>query len=940
MSNGLIYHKYIYNKSIYDTLNDVNINNSTPKTFKHMIHAKEKTYDFIYNKKYRTVRDCVTDSYVNVFLKDNSEALVRLIDYMYSYININLNFLVDFNLIREYKSGTEVISDFPLLATETISLIFKGGTTMNYIFREYKKKLEEKGLLQDEQMKIMFEKINSFFKVSDTDMTLNIYTNMGPSRYLKLINISGEILSLILVNLSNLLDIIYIYSTIDELNVTELNELNTVYFDKYVKHTDFINIAHDKLFDEGVVNNILNNFDSKIYENIVDLKIEIDDLKLSIERYYGIRYTKNNNNPSTKIKKLIEKIINTNKYTKDLNEISYAIEFINYLVCLRIKGINIDCGGYQTDDLVSIRNRIYKLGNFVLHYKFLKLREILYKDETEGQNKIKSFIQESLKLIKETTYQINKSAKKLNDHIKSNHGIFNSTIQYRENMEKTKQFVKVPNEDYYYEDISLFETNSTGSQKYLLATENELDNINLTIGGRKHFLLSCKDNTTFLYELFEYDSNSKIFEHYKLKKILNLGEWPQQNIIINKVNKINNIENTSDNDIKDNAYKSKNQLIINDYDIKYHTPKIRTFVNNDYSKPERQNNNNNIHYVSVNKSIDVLYDNQRLNFDLFRIKFNTNIHNLLTNLSYKISNVQNDEVNIDVIKTAVQTASAPSEVLDVSIPRDSDTMHITSLDIEKKTKSLILNYYMDGSYSQIIMYNLDTHIFDLKYILYTQTNCYMPWLDIKYKKRLYRLFIIIGIKMISNKKTVEYKQALRDIIDYLSILKINDDNVFKDRENIEKYFINNIKSKIGSKKDKQIEQNKLLYEHDIVKKNVYSPNILINDTLLKIAVNTKMSDILLGPESDFDTIIYSILIYMNIFNYFVNHNYDENTLNKIISHQLELYNKTMTFETDGVFTLYNIYKYFIDLHNVCMDCEQIFNDNNLATIGNLIDVKI
>lgn len=183
-------------------------------------------------------------------------------------------------------------------------------------------------------------------------------------------------------------------------------------------------------------------------------------------------------------------------------------------------------------------------------------------------------------------------------------------------------------------------------------------------------------------------------------------------------------------------------------------------------------NGKHLHYISVNKSIVNFFGSNKLDFNLFRIKLNTKVENLThevkilrtsqnENAKYsekmlavplpkgadpKTPRVALPQVEQDKIVSKVgvtRTVLAPSEVLDITINDKFDT--------QKYKKGHYYKYFHmrtiggnDTVYTNMLTYSSRMHVADISYILFEQSH-FLPWMDIKYKKRISRLFFFMGI---------------------------------------------------------------------------------------------------------------------------------------------------------------------------------------------------
>jgi hypothetical protein len=248
---------------------------------------------------------------------------------------------------------------------------------------------------------------------------------------------------------------------------------------------------------------------------------------------------------------------------------------------------------------------------------------------------------------------------------------------------------------------------------------------------------------------------------------------------------------------------------------------IRQKINHD------THNNNNFMYNNINKALRIRTTNNRiLKFYLTRIKITFNLH-----LENKIN-----QQNIIAIG---------GELIDVSIGRDESSAnfyknknnYIDSINLTQNT-----SFYINS----VKTFNLNIYSFqylyeDLKFILID--TLYLPWEDLKYKKRLYRLFFLTFIDVFKNikKKPIQNKH-INSVYEYFSSI-LNYIKKFKNNENTEK----NIKE--ISTILKKTKQDKIL-SYIICKKNKCLLNKLLKYIISIIEkvlfprqlINTKIHD--------------------------------------------------------------------------------------------------
>ena len=184
---------------------------------------------------------------------------------------------------------------------------------------------------------------------------------------------------------------------------------------------------------------------------------------------------------------------------------------------------------------------------------------------------------------------------------------------------------------------------------------------------------------------------------------------------------------------------------------------------------------NSVHYITYNASILKTRSCSTSNFDLFRIKFNVELNNVIN--EYIIAGDYEDIVkklkerqiicdsvtpptklfatrveldtfisdnNFKLNKQSKTKYNTPSEFIDLSMPAfaDSTSQHFIE-SIENNTVSNIYTiidktlYYTD-CYSKAQIYD------DINIVLFQQ-NTYFPWVDKKYEKRIKRLITMLFI---------------------------------------------------------------------------------------------------------------------------------------------------------------------------------------------------
>ena len=132
-------------------------------------------------------------------------------------------------------------------------------------------------------------------------------------------------------------------------------------------------------------------------------------------------------------------------------------------------------------------------------------------------------------------------------------------------------------------------------------------------------------------------------------------------------------------------------------------------------------------YVSYNNTINVFMHNKLLAFSLMRIKHLTKLSNYLVEI--------NNGNDID------KTINIPAELLDISISSPTDGYFFMNKVSKQFEKEYI--YYNDKDI--IVCDNRKNIMQDLSYILFSQRTSLIPWYDIKYEKRIFRLLFFLKI---------------------------------------------------------------------------------------------------------------------------------------------------------------------------------------------------
>jgi len=191
----------------------------------------------------------------------------------------------------------------------------------------------------------------------------------------------------------------------------------------------------------------------------------------------------------------------------------------------------------------------------------------------------------------------------------------------------------------------------------------------------------------------------------------------------------------------------------------------------------------------------------------------------------------------------------PGELIDLSISRFDDN-RIKKFST-KKVEEMYAEYNFDGLDNfKFCSYNLEYLILDLFEVIYTDNE--LPWQDVKYEKRLYRLFFFSIIELLSlNANELDLKSFMEKLVE-ISVENVG--NITNDEDYFNKKFVT-----ITNKNIKKLMFLRLFYQHEeIMKKKTMADDEEIKryyttfQTLLKeinpilSSVNTFCSEEYLG----------------------------------------------------------------------------------------------
>lgn len=150
-----------------------------------------------------------------------------------------------------------------------------------------------------------------------------------------------------------------------------------------------------------------------------------------------------------------------------------------------------------------------------------------------------------------------------------------------------------------------------------------------------------------------------------------------------------------------------------------------------------------LHYITFNNLIKSLKKANTNNFDLMRIKFNTEL------------------INVAQVNDVTKNIKIPSECIDISIPFYDDSGYEKFMEHFSLNNNLINIKNTQTNISIILQsYNLEDVYHDLIYVLFQQ-NYYLPWIDPKYAKRVIRL-LFTGIVNAYNQDSINNETKLMD----------------------------------------------------------------------------------------------------------------------------------------------------------------------------------
>lgn len=248
------------------------------------------------------------------------------------------------------------------------------------------------------------------------------------------------------------------------------------------------------------------------------------------------------------------------------------------------------------------------------------------------------------------------------------------------------------------------------------------------------------------------------------------------------------------------------------------------------------NNSNSFMYNTINKALRIKTTNDVIiKFYLTRIKITFNLH-----LKNKI-NGQN------IIPIG-------GELIDVGIGKDEASAKFFK-NKHNYIDTITLNQNTGFYLNSVKSFNLNIYSFeylyeDLKFILID--TLYLPWEDIKYKKRLYRLFFLTFIDVFRNTKKIPIKNKnIILVYKYFSLILTyikeiinnkNDKNIKNLSNLLKKTRQDKVLSYIICKKNKCLLNKLLKYIISIIEKVLFPRNLINTKIHNNLSINNNINN--------------------------------------------------------------------------------------------------
>ena len=652
----------------------------------------EQSLDMVH--KFRALRDVATDQVINTFFghdfhnvnpnpnQNYNNAIRRNLFIMYVYDYFDLNIISEF---QHYliTNNCEIINN----ESDYIHFLFKGGNMYFNIILDLINRhniLNYPGNPVNPVMRgTLLDNFRDYFSVSDFDYMINLYCK----NYEKFLKIKEHL-------------IVFIIKKLQEI---------TIFFNSYL-----VDILSTPPQPPHIEHTLVNN----------TYKFTVTDMAgiVAEPRINNVNSPLNTNNtPLTGLQDNTLTYIDViENYMYRLNSNTLFLPFLNACVTNTNPIYNFNTGIVPVDppqDFLEYYARL--LSDFEITKIVVELREIIFNIKQINRLLNRSnFI--NLIPINNKIY----NAKIINIYLLLNHinsiypiEIFRIT-RFNFNNFKLNQnnyFINLQNifrDINFYSDplIRTLVNNMINAFNNKIASyrdvdgERQFDRINIFVKESKH---------KFLFKRYPDYTNETNFEIIKLKRGTQADPANE-----NPANRFT---------IRDIDISSRNDLVFqkDNYETNFYL----------------NEKNNNFHYITYNSSINVCLNKYSsiINFDLIRSKLNFTLNNIFIKkyLPDIDENWETSKINV------------PSEFIDISIPCFDDTFYTTFI-LNPRHYLHTYNYNLDlqniiGTNNfDIKSLNVSYFIHDLISILFTQ-NVFYPWIDLKYRKRLYRLLFLYSI---------------------------------------------------------------------------------------------------------------------------------------------------------------------------------------------------
>jgi hypothetical protein len=654
--------------------------NNTPSLLKFIVSEKKDFIDNMNENKFRGIKDNVTDAFVNTFFIGPENYEKLNMLLDYQYHFIYFNIMLDVNSYL-MQQGPSNRDDQKIEIENLYPLQDNEHILLNFKGGSTMYYLYNNII---DHLRKQGKDITQFKDITDyfkiSDIDLALNIETDNSyRYFQLESIVSYLLTRILEDLTNKLEFMYLNTICS--NLEGGNDPTITAKIAQIKASLKLNEPLDHL---KII--ILQNA-SRVYTDIYAMKLAINALKKKLI----LDVTEAN---ITEAFDFIQQFIEYDNITLystlksvDMLEISLITEFVTYMTHINYN--RIANGVNRQLNMININLKLKDYGNHLLNVKYDYLLNNFY-------NTLKFDI--FINSIKTRLQDINTSSLK---KAKDSYAAELASGKLRTRICETDEQTDAADGRNYFQDYRYFtETKSERKSHYNLVSDNaEITNDKINFSGRENFFLRPQDSSKFPYV-----------------------------IVTTKNTGLNSA------DIKD-----LKQNIIN-----VAGNKVRVKFPNAVIKELDFTNETNVHYLSINKSIFMENNRYVTTFNLFRIKFNVTLANLI------------ESISIDALNKCVTdldpTTNTPSEFLDVGVGSKDDTFHSVVDEIEEHNNGIVFNitYNVDpvrtvpevyGKESRILSYSIKTFAADLNNVLYCQQK--IPWLDLKYQKRLFRLLFYI-----------------------------------------------------------------------------------------------------------------------------------------------------------------------------------------------------